>query len=146
MMDATGSGDVDTSKIVEVDLNTLTITGITGRVLKIPKEWQNPSGKYHIGSKNIYELFNKRLTDRVRADFKDKHWTPKYGKVLAEAIKKQEDFLQEVKEKEELTLEEKLLKEELTSQVEVLTQLEKKYNDVGPTYDCIVFHDGTTWR
>ncbi len=38
------------------------------------------------------------------------------------------------------------LQEESEAQVEVLGMLEKKYESVGPVFDCIVFNDGTNWR
>ena len=41
---------------------------------------------------------------------------------------------------------EKLAKEDAESRVSQLNTLEKKYNDLGPAYDCVVYHDGQVWR
>lgn len=42
--------------------------------------------------------------------------------------------------------EEKQTREDLQTRIDMLNNLEKKCPDVGPVYDCIVFHDGSTWR
>ena len=57
LIDATGSGDVDTSTVVRTeDCEEREIQGHTGRVLKIPDEWKNPTGEWHVGSKALFEL------------------------------------------------------------------------------------------
>lgn len=41
---------------------------------------------------------------------------------------------------------EKLGKEDAEVRVTQLNTLEKKYKDLGPAYDCVVYHDGEVWR
>jgi len=39
-----------------------------------------------------------------------------------------------------------LKREELNAQVDVLLKYDGKLVDLGPTFDCVVFHDGEMWR
>ena len=39
-----------------------------------------------------------------------------------------------------------MIRDDLQAQVEVLTNLGKKYSDAGPVFDCVVFNDGEVWR
>jgi len=57
--DCSGAGDVDTSTVVTVEGNE--IKGLSGRTLVIPSTWNNPTGEYHIGLKNAYELYTKNV-------------------------------------------------------------------------------------
>jgi tripeptidyl-peptidase-2 len=46
ILDTTGSGDVDTSQEVKIEIDSdgkNFITGLTGRKLMIPNDWTNPS-------------------------------------------------------------------------------------------------------
>lgn len=38
------------------------------------------------------------------------------------------------------------MKEDLEASLDYLNNIDKKYTDVGPVYDCIVFHDGEIWQ
>lgn len=141
LIDTTGSGDVDTSTIVKSTNNE--IIGLTGRVLKIPESWHNPTKQYHLGIKNAYDLYPKALKERISKERTDRLWTPQHRLALAEVSRKLEEFdaLYPCPTPDEVNI-----KEDLNNQIEVLNNLDKKHNDCGPVFDCIVFHDGITWR
>uniref|UniRef100_T1IXT2 Tripeptidyl-peptidase 2 n=1 Tax=Strigamia maritima TaxID=126957 RepID=T1IXT2_STRMM len=142
-MDGSGAGDVDTSTVVEAKDGE--IVGLTGRKLKIPSTWNNLKGKYHIGAKNIFELYPKTLQERMQKERKERLWDPVHKSSLADITRKLCDF-ESRHGQANLSFEEKLEKEELDAQLEMLNTFEKKYSDAGPVCDCVVFHDGTTWR
>ena len=63
-----------------------------GKLFQIPDSWKNPTGRYHIGAKSAYDLFPKRLQDRVVKDRREKVWDPPHRAALAEATKNLEEF------------------------------------------------------
>uniref|UniRef100_A0AC34G2D2 Peptidase S8/S53 domain-containing protein n=1 Tax=Panagrolaimus sp. ES5 TaxID=591445 RepID=A0AC34G2D2_9BILA len=54
---------VESSVIKEVDAEN-TLIGLSGRKLKIPLTWKNPSGKWHLGKKYFKDLFCKKDSDK----------------------------------------------------------------------------------
>ncbi|RXG68626.1 Tripeptidyl-peptidase 2 [Armadillidium vulgare] len=147
-IDASGAGDIDTSTVVEAEVGK-TIEGLTGRTLKIPENWKNPSKEYHIGVVHLYRLYPQRLKERIVKERKEKSWDPIHRAYLSKA---QKNIQEEVSittpsvPSSSSNLLEKLQKENAEAELALLKQLEKKYNDVGPSYDCVVFHDGSQWR
>ncbi|XP_066956231.1 tripeptidyl-peptidase 2 isoform X3 [Macrobrachium rosenbergii] len=144
-IDASGAGDVDTSTVVEASEGV--IAGLSGRKLKVPESWVNPSGKYHIGVKGAYTIYPQRLRERVLKERKEKNWDTVHKALVAEAQRK----LQAVETNKSSNGNggnylEKLTKEDAESRVTQLNALEKKYYDLGPAYDCVVYHDGEMWR
>ncbi|XP_042890415.1 tripeptidyl-peptidase 2-like isoform X3 [Penaeus japonicus] len=148
-IDASGAGDVDTSTVVEATDGV--IAGLTGRKLKVPESWVNPSGKFHIGVKSAYTLYPQRLRDRIIKDRKEKQWDPVHKILLAEAQRKLQ-LLENNKSNgssngaSSNSLIDKMTKEDAETRVSLLNSLEKKYNDLGPAYDCVLYHDGDVWR
>ncbi|XP_068214350.1 tripeptidyl-peptidase 2 [Palaemon carinicauda] len=144
-IDASGAGDVDTSTIVEASEGV--IAGLSGRKLKVPESWVNPTGKFHIGVKGAYAIYPQRLRERVSKERKEKNWDSVHKALVAEAQRK----LQAIESNKSPNGNggnylEKLTKEDAESRVAQLNALEKKYYDLGPAYDCVVYHDGEMWR
>lgn len=68
IVDGTGSGDVDTSKVVKVAADGVTLQGLYDVSLEINPEWKNPSGTWRVGAKPVFELYpggcKARMTQR----------------------------------------------------------------------------------
>jgi hypothetical protein len=72
-VDASGSGDVDTSMVRKPDAQNR-VLGLSGRLLTLPAHWATPpSGVYHVGLKRAFDLYPKPLTTRIKAERKEAH-------------------------------------------------------------------------
>ncbi|XP_066157913.1 tripeptidyl-peptidase 2 isoform X2 [Euwallacea fornicatus] len=139
--DCSGCGDVNTSTIVKPEDGY--IIGLTGRKLKIPNDWTNPSGSYRIGVKNAFDLYPDRLKDRVKAEYKKKKWDEGQRRLLSDLNR---DLVKlENQQNSNNNENQKLAKEDCDAKLEIVNNLDKKFCDSGPVYDCILFNDGSKW-
>ncbi|XP_047168815.1 tripeptidyl-peptidase 2-like isoform X2 [Vigna umbellata] len=142
ILDCTGSGDVDTSKVVKADADGC-ILGASGASLVINTAWKNPSGDWHVGYKLVYELFTENLTSRLKKERK-KIWDEKNQEEIAKAIKQLTDFDQENVKVEEANL--KRVREDIQNKLDLLRKQSESYDDKGPAIDAVVWYDGEVWR
>lgn len=148
LIDGTGVGDVDTSKVVERTSDG-TLEGLTGRTLTLPKKLKNPSGKFHIGIKRGYDLFNSGVKNRVR-QLRSQAWDEQYREITDQrrrehaAAEKKGERKAFKKAADDRTLAEK---DEVARET-LREALEKGYkgSDPGPVYDCVVWSDGKHFR
>jgi tripeptidyl-peptidase-2 len=139
IIDGSGSGDVDTSTVVEAADGTL--KGLSGRALKLG-DWTNPTGKYHVGLKAAYELFPGGLVGRLKTE-RAKDWDAAQRALLTE-LKRQ--LVAWDAEHAKPTREQKKERDELVRRIDLLKEMQNSYDDPGPIFDCVVFHDGEVWR
>ncbi|CAJ1977041.1 unnamed protein product [Sphenostylis stenocarpa] len=163
ILDCTGSGDIDTSKVVKADAHGC-ILGASGASLVINTTWKNPSGDWHVGYKLVYELFTEKLTSRLKKERKKK-WDEKNQEEIAKAVKQLTDFDQEHMKVEEVKL--KRVREDLQNRLDLLRKQSELfsfihfgywcitffmgasitgYDDKGPAIDAVVWYDGEVWR
>ncbi|KAF9580814.1 tripeptidyl-peptidase II Tpp2, partial [Lunasporangiospora selenospora] len=145
IVDCSGSGDIPTTTIVkptEDEDGYPVVTGLSGRKLKLGKDWKNPSGEYRLGIKRAYDLFPDELQERIKkerlAEFQKKHF------LLVSQV--QDDLAAFLKANPTLSEKEQRTKDDLNARLEVLKENMKNHSDPGPIYDCVVFHDGNVWR
>ncbi|XP_061350960.1 tripeptidyl-peptidase 2 isoform X2 [Gastrolobium bilobum] len=142
VIDCTGSGDVDTSKVVKADADGR-ICGASGASLVINTSWKNPSGEWHVGYKLVYELFTEDLTSRLKKERKKK-WDEKNQDEVAKAVKQLDDF-----DQQHIKVEDgkhKRAREDLQNRLDILRRQSESYDDKGPAVDAVVWHDGEVWR
>ncbi|CAF4089647.1 unnamed protein product, partial [Adineta steineri] len=146
LRDSTGSGDVDISTIVKATSNDneddQLIQSLSGRKLKIPSDWKNPSGNYHLGIKSLNQIIPNSAFDRLTQERREKLFDPEHRLALAKAQRRLDEHINKFPTPNE---EQKLIREEFQSFVDALKEIEKKYNDPGPYLDCIVWNDGDKW-
>jgi len=140
LIDGTGSGDVDTSKVVTAEDGRL--TGLSGRTLKLGSDWRNPTGQYHLGFKRAYELYPDELVERLVQKRREK-WDAQQRAAVT-ALTRELAELDAAHPDPNDTVQK--LRAELTTRLEQLNDLQEKYDDPGPLFDCVVFHDGESWR
>ncbi|XP_026379744.1 tripeptidyl-peptidase 2-like isoform X1 [Papaver somniferum] len=142
VLDCTGSGDVDTSKVVKADEDGV-IMGASGAPLVVNSSWKNPTGDWHVGYKMVYELFTDTLTSRLKKERKKK-WDEKNQEAIAEAVKQLQEFDQKYVKVEDINL--KRTHDDLQNKVDYLRKQGDSYDDRGPVIDAVVWNDGDVWR
>ncbi|MFT4557170.1 MAG: tripeptidyl-peptidase-2 [Planctomycetaceae bacterium] len=137
IVDATGSGDVDMSKVVTPENGQ--VTGLSGRVLKLDPKWKISESKVRVGMKAGYELYPHGLVDRVK-EHRRKEFMQKQRQLENDLRSQIEKFVKDEKDKSQVA------KAELEERLEALLAAGKSYSDPGPLYDCVVFNDGEHFR
>lgn len=90
--DCSGCGDISTSTVVTATSDT--ITGLSGRTLKLSNYMKsnNVSAEYRLGLKNLMDLYPSRVRDKILADAKLKRWDESNKKALADIARDITDF------------------------------------------------------
>jgi len=137
LVDCSGSGDVMMGKSVRVNEEGW-VPGVGQRKLFVDPTWTCPSGEFRVGIKRVFELYPDGLKGRVNEERK-KAWMLKTRMLEAQLQRELIAAGTMASGSEEAA-------DEIKARVAVLKSLEKDYDDPGPIYDCIVFHDGERWQ
>ncbi len=140
LVDGSGSGDVDMKTVRRAEGGVL--EGLSGRKLRVDPAWTNPTGEYRLGLKRAYELFPEELVERVVRKRREK-WDAEQRAAVAAAKRVLREFDAAHPTPGEA---ERKIRAELETRLEELQKLQEKFEDPGPVYDCVVFHDGQVWR
>ncbi len=140
VIDGTGSGDVDTSTTREPKGNQ--IEGLSGRPLKLNPAWVKPGRKFHVGLKRGYDLFTDELIARLKRERRTAF--EKAQREVETGLRRQ--LADWDGQHPKPSAEQKLKRDDLEARLRVLRAADGQYDDPGPVYDCVVFHDGKAWQ
>lgn len=140
VVDATGSGDVDMSTVRTAADGLL--EGLSGRRLKVPADWSNPTGEFRLGLKRADELFPRALTQRLRRQRREL-WDEQQRPLEIRLRRELADW--EAAHPNPSPAETKA-REERAARLELWREFQDSFEDPGPIFDCVVFHDGHVWR
>ena len=143
-MDATGSGDIDTTTLhtatnCSADVN---ISGLSGRLLTVPSAtskalFSNPSGRWHLGLA-VHQFFPSGLVARLRRERKA-IWD-------AQQRKLEQRLEQAIAEAKSAGMDEDTVADLQLQLQERAVASNVSQDDRGPLFDVIAWHDGMHWK
>ncbi len=144
ILDASGSGDVDTSQVQQVKEDG-TLVGLSGKALTLPSSINNPSGDFHLGLKPAKELFPSQVWQRLE-DHLTAEWEAEVSRSRAQQERSNHGEL--TKALATAPTDRSRSQRDLVARADLRQKLENDFikSGPGPLYDCVVWHDGTHWR
>jgi tripeptidyl-peptidase-2 len=137
ILDATGSGDVDTSATGVPDKDAQ-IKGLSGRMLQLDPKWIKENPVIHLGVVNGFDLFPGYVVGNYKKHAHEK--MEETNKAYKEQIKEALETLNPDNSKDNTK------KKDLEDRLELLNQMEKSYDAPSPVFDCVVFQMDNLWR
>ncbi len=133
LIDGSGSGDVDTSTVLEAEDGAL--EGLSGRTLILDPDWANPTGEWRVGLKPAAELWPRGLAGRMRSEIARERDAE--GRRILEELRRRHAEAEDAKD------------EDAAKDLERLIAAAERAHERGPgepVHDVVVFHDGEHWR
>lgn len=136
LIDCTGDGDISMAKSFNLSKENREIELISGRKFTVPDHWivGNQEIQFRVGSKNVFDLFPKKLLDRVLKDRRKGFWDPLEQDLSSDLLRKSES----VKLAEE--------KEDFVERISQLKKMQESLEDSVLIYDFILFKQNDQWR
>jgi len=137
ILDATGSGDVDTSVIGTLNEDAQ-VEGLSGRRLQLDPAWIEPNQVIHLGIVNGFDLFPDYVVDNYRKHAREQML--KTNKIYIDQTQKAIETL--AAEKTDYDAK----KKDLEDRLKLLNRMEESYDAPSPVYDCVLLKMRRHWR
>ncbi len=137
VLDATGSGDVNTTHVARADSKS-EVKGLSGRTLHLNPEWTAANPDLHLGVVSGFDIFPGNVISQYK-----KHAKIQMTETNKVYIKKTEQALETL---EETAPEDAVKIQDLKDQLDLLSEMEGSFEAQSPVYDCAVFLLDGLWR